>query len=84
MPVRIRRGLRRSCSAFLLMAAALSPAFAAEVHGRVTDPLGAPVAGAQLALIAGGKIVASGRSATDGSYSLRTGQSGQRCGQSDR
>jgi vitamin B12 transporter len=76
MSVRIRRGLRRSCSAFLLMAAALSPVFAAEVHGRVTDPLGAPVAGAQLALIAGGKIVASGRSATDGSYSLRTGQSG--------
>src|ERR1700735_1429481 len=76
MSVRIRRGLRRTCSAFLLVVAGILPAFAAEVHGRVTDPLGAPVAGAQLALIAGGKIVASGRSATDGSYSLRTGQSG--------
>jgi iron complex outermembrane receptor protein/vitamin B12 transporter len=58
------------------MAAGISPVFAAEVHGRVTDPLGAPVSGAQLALIAGGKIVGTTLSAADGSYSLRTGQSG--------
>ena len=76
MSVRIRRGLRRSFAASLLIAASASLAFAAEVHGRVTDPLGAPVAGAELALIEGGKIVTSGRSAADGTYSLRTGQAG--------
>ena len=63
MSVRIRRRLRRSLAASLVIAAAASLGFAAEVHGRVTDPLGAPVAGAELALIEGGKIVASGRSA---------------------
>jgi iron complex outermembrane receptor protein/vitamin B12 transporter len=68
--------LRRSLAAFLLISTGISPAFAAEVHGRITDPLGVPVAGAELALLAGGKIVTSGRSATDGTYSLRTGQSG--------
>src|SRR6185437_1680494 len=44
--------------------------------GRVTDPLGAPVAGAELALLAGGKIVTTGRSAPDGTYSMRTGETG--------
>ncbi|HEY3989195.1 MAG TPA: TonB-dependent receptor [Acidobacteriaceae bacterium] len=77
MSVRKRRSLRRFSVASLLSVASILPAFAAEVHGRVTDPLGAPVAGAQLALIEGGKIVGSGRSAADGSYSLHTGQAGQ-------
>lgn len=76
MPLRIRRALRRVVAAFLFLIG-VSSAFAAEVHGRVTDALGAPVAGAELALIQGGKIVTSGRSATDGSYSLRTGLAGQ-------
>jgi vitamin B12 transporter len=76
MSLRTRRGLRRFFAASLLIAATTSLAFAAEVHGRVTDPLGAPVAGAELALIQGGKIITSARSATDGTYSLRTGQSG--------
>ncbi len=76
MSVRIRRGLRRSLITSLILAASASLAFAAEVHGRVTDPLGAPIVGAQLALIQGGKIVTSGRSAADGTYSLRTGQAG--------
>ena len=76
MSLRIRRGLRRFFAASLLIAASTSLVFAAEVHGRVTDPLGVPVAGAELTLIEGGKIVTSGRSATDGTYSLRTGQTG--------
>jgi iron complex outermembrane receptor protein/vitamin B12 transporter len=76
MSVRIRRGLRRSFITSLIIATSASLAFAAEVHGRITDPLGIPVAGAELALIQGGKIVASGRSATDGTYALRTGQTG--------
>lgn len=69
------RGLRRSAVTFLLVGA--TSAFAAEVHGRVTDPLGAPVADAQLTLIHDGKIVTNGRSAADGTYSLRTGLAGQ-------
>ncbi len=76
MSVSIRRNLRRTLAASLFIAFAASVVFAAEVHGRVTDPLGAPVAGAELALIEGGKIVANGRSAGDGSYSLRTGDTG--------
>src|SRR6201987_433604 len=77
MSVRIRLGLRRSLITSLILAASAPLAFAAEVHGRVTDPLGAPIVGAQLALIQGGKIVTSGRSAGDGTYALRTGQAGQ-------
>jgi len=76
MSLRIRRRLRRFFAASLLISVGAPFAFAAEVHGRVTDPLGAPVAGAELALIQGGKIVTSGRSASDGTYSLRTGQTG--------
>jgi iron complex outermembrane receptor protein/vitamin B12 transporter len=68
--------LRRSLTTLLILTASASLAFAAEVHGRVTDPLGAPVAGAELALLQGGKIVSSGRSAGDGTYTLHTGQSG--------
>jgi vitamin B12 transporter len=77
MSVGIWHGLRRSFAASLLIALSASFAFAAEVHGRVTDPLGLPVAGAELTLIQGGRIVAAARSATDGTYSLRTGQTGQ-------
>jgi iron complex outermembrane receptor protein/vitamin B12 transporter len=76
MSVCKRRALRRFFAAFLLISAGISPAFAAEVHGRITDSLGVPVAGAELALLKGGKIVTSARSATDGTYSMRTGQSG--------
>jgi vitamin B12 transporter len=76
MSVRIRRDLCRSLTASLVLIASGAPGFAAEVHGRVTDSLGAPVAGAELALIQGGKIVTSGRSSNDGTYALRTGQSG--------
>ena len=77
MSVGIWRGLRRSFAASLLIAMSASVAFAAEVHGRVTDPLGLPIVGAQLTLVQGGKIVGAGRSASDGSYSMRTGQTGQ-------
>ncbi|HZD46256.1 MAG TPA: carboxypeptidase regulatory-like domain-containing protein, partial [Acidobacteriaceae bacterium] len=69
--------MRRSFIASLLIAFSASFAFAAEVHGRVTDPLGLPIANAHLTLIQGGKIVGGARSASDGSYSLRTGQTGQ-------
>jgi hypothetical protein len=51
MSVRIRRGFRRSLITSLILAASASLAFAAEVHGRVTDALGATIVGEQLALI---------------------------------
>lgn len=75
MSTSFRRFARRSL-AVLFAASTAFAAFAAEVHGRVTDPLGRPVAGAALALIEGGKIVANGNSVGDGTYSLRTGDAG--------
>ena len=50
MSLLIRRRLRRSAAAFLFLCG-VSSAFAAEVHGRVTDALGVPVAGEEVALI---------------------------------
>jgi iron complex outermembrane receptor protein/vitamin B12 transporter len=70
------RTWRRARFIALLAAASASAGFAAEVHGRVTDPLGVPVRGAELALVRAGKIVARGRSGGDGTYSLHTGMSG--------
>ena len=62
--------------AAVLLAAAPPAAFAAEVHGRVTDTLGAPVAGAELALVQSGTIVTNGTSGGDGSYTLHSGAAG--------
>ncbi len=71
-------GLRRASAAALLLAAITAPALhAAEVRGRVSDTLGAAISGAKLTLIHNGKIVASVASASDGSYVLRTGESGR-------
>jgi vitamin B12 transporter len=50
---------------------------AAEVHGRVTDPLGAAISGASLALVQNGKIIASTVSGADGRYTVRTSQAGR-------
>ena len=76
MSVQKRRRTRRvlAVPSLALLATTLSPA--AEVHGRVTDPLGAPVAGAELALLRAGRVVASGRSNIDGTYTLHTGDKG--------
>ncbi len=78
-PVHDAGGLARHFSAAtLLLAATCSTALhAAEVRGRVTDPLGAAIAGARLTLIHNGKVVGSVASSGDGSYVLRTGQSGR-------
>ncbi len=66
----------RGSLALALMTASAGSTYAAEVHGRVTDMLGAPVAGADLALLLGGKVVGSGRSNVDGTYTLHTGYAG--------
>ena len=76
MSARLARTQRLRLSASLLLASSCSISFAAEVHGRVTDTLGAPVSGAELALVEGGKVVGNGRSLPDGTYTLRSGDAG--------
>ncbi len=76
MSVHPARTPRLYLLASLLFASSCSIAFAAEVHGRVTDTLGAPVSGADLALVEAGKVVGNARSLADGTYSLRTGDAG--------
>lgn len=56
---------------------AVAPARAASVRGVVTDPSGAHVSGATVALVQNGKIVGSAVSAADGSYQILTGTSGR-------
>jgi vitamin B12 transporter len=49
---------------------------AAIVHGTVTDPLGAPIARATVALLQNGKIVTSVVTQSDGTYHLTTSAAG--------
>jgi iron complex outermembrane receptor protein/vitamin B12 transporter len=49
---------------------------AASIHGAVTDPSGARIAGATVALVSNGKIIASAVSAGDGSFQIQTGAAG--------
>jgi vitamin B12 transporter len=77
MSLATRRLPRRALAALSLLALAPLALHAAEVHGRVTDILGAGVPGARLALIQNGKVVASTISAGDGSYIIRSPQSGR-------
>lgn len=67
--------LRALVPAILLLIAA--PLYAVVVHGTVTDPLGQPVSGAIAALVQGGKVVASGRTGSDGSYQVTSSSSGR-------
>lgn len=73
--------LRRfsTLAAFLFSALLVSsaPARAVVVHGVVTDPLGLPVAGARIQLIQGQKAVAIAVSGVDGSYEIRSTQTGR-------
>jgi iron complex outermembrane receptor protein/vitamin B12 transporter len=47
------------------------------VRGRVTDALGAPVAGGRVQLIERGKVIAIAYAGVDGSYELRTADGGR-------
>jgi vitamin B12 transporter len=76
LSIRLARCACLCLAASLLFTSSLSVAFAAEVHGRVTDTLGAPISGAELALLEGGKMVGSTHSLADGSYTLRSGNAG--------
>jgi vitamin B12 transporter len=53
------------------------PLTAAVIHGTVTDPLGAAVPNATVALVQAGKVVTNGRSGPDGSFDLNTSVSGR-------
>ena len=67
-------------AAFLLLSLALvfgAPARAVVVHGVVTDPLGKPVPAARVQLIQGQNAVAIGIAGPDGSYEIRSTQSGR-------
>jgi len=50
---------------------------AAIVHGNVTDPLGAPVAGAAVALVQNGKVVTNTHSDAAGGFTLSCGAAGR-------
>ena len=50
---------------------------AAIVHGTVTDPLGAPVAGAAVALVENGKVVTNTHSDAAGGFTLSCGTGGR-------
>ncbi|HWA94008.1 MAG TPA: TonB-dependent receptor plug domain-containing protein [Terracidiphilus sp.] len=70
----------RCLAALLFAAACLSfsiSAFAAAVHGVVTDTSGAPVSGASVTLISKGGIVSTTISGADGSFQILTGVQGR-------
>ncbi len=66
----------RAVIAFLILVLC-SAAYAASIRGVVTDISGARVAGATVALIQNGQVVASAVSAADGSYEILTGTAGR-------
>ncbi len=70
----MRELLRRRRFVFLWICIllAVSPIRAVVVHGRVTDPLGAGIANADVALVYNGKVIVAGKTESDGSYSLST------------
>ncbi|MFP5249063.1 MAG: TonB-dependent receptor plug domain-containing protein [Acidobacteriota bacterium] len=80
MPVSAFRGRVQSAAlALCALLFALTPALlsAASVRGIVTDASGARVAGANIAMINKGRIVASAVSLADGSFQITTGVKGR-------
>ncbi|HVW77416.1 MAG TPA: TonB-dependent receptor plug domain-containing protein, partial [Alloacidobacterium sp.] len=61
-------------SVCLLSAAPLS---AVVVRGRVTDPLGRPIANASISLIENGKVIVASQTMSDGTYQLSSSASGR-------
>ena len=62
---------------FILLFAATAASYAVSVHGTVSDPLGAPIANAVVGLVHDGKVIISGRTGPDGSYTLVSADSGR-------
>jgi vitamin B12 transporter len=61
----------------LLLVASAVVCRAAAVRGVVTDPAGAKVTGANVALVSNGKVVANTISTADGSFQIMTGTTGR-------
>lgn len=71
---------RLATSVFLctvVFAFLLAPAYAVIVRGRVTDALGRAIPGARVQLIEHGKVAGIGYAADDGSYEVRSADSGR-------
>lgn len=56
---------------------AVAPLSAVIVQGRVTDPLGAPISNASVALVQNGKVIIGAKTQYDGSYQLTSAASGR-------
>jgi vitamin B12 transporter len=69
--------IRLRAFAALFPALFASVSFAGSIHGTVSDATGASVSGASIALVSKGQVVASGVSASDGSFQISTGASGR-------
>jgi vitamin B12 transporter len=73
---RLRPGSRVALlSAYLLFVAV--PLHAVVVRGRVTDPLGNPIAHASIALVQNGQVVTASTTQSDGSYQLTNSATGR-------
>ncbi len=70
---------RRAVFFLFLFLAAFAGRFApcAIVRGIVTDPLGSPVSGAQVALVMNGNVLSSVTTTSDGAYQLTTSDDGR-------
>jgi len=62
---------------FVIFATAHSPSWAGEIHGIVTDPSGAPISGATVALFHDKAVVTSKATGSDGGFELITGVEGR-------
>jgi iron complex outermembrane receptor protein/vitamin B12 transporter len=70
-----RRKRRFSLICVCLLAAL--PLSAVVVTGRVTDPLGQPIANASVSLVQNGKVVVAGKTLSDGTYQLTNSATGR-------
>lgn len=67
----------RTCLCSCLFLAALVPAHAVIVRGKVTSPLGVPLPGARVQLIQGQRSIGDAISGPDGAYEIRTAAAGR-------
>lgn len=68
---------RRSILAAVAAVVSCVPASAVVIRGRVTDPLGKGIAEARVQLVEAGKVIAIAYANPDGTYELRSGDSGR-------
>jgi vitamin B12 transporter len=71
------RALVFACLSAFSCHLATAPASAIVVHGTVTDPLGAAIPNATVALVQNGAVLVNGKSGSDGSYQISSSVSGR-------